>query len=379
MSNIEEWLILHRVAGIGPKTFQSLLNHFGSVSKVLEAATQASNDELSQAGVSKRAINNLRQASIDNIAADLNWLAASDKHHVITINDPRYPPRLKETISAPQLLYINGDLRLLSDPQLAMVGSRNPTQSGKDLAYDFAKHLGASGFCITSGLALGVDGFSHRGALDANAPTIAVTATGLDRVYPASHRNLAHQIVEQGAIISEFPIGTEPRGQNFPRRNRIIAGLSLGVLVVEAAVKSGSLITARLANEQGREVFAIPGSIHNPLARGCHHLIREGAKLVETAEHILEEIAKILEFQPEVPDIPQGVNTESEHQDDAVLDADYQKVLSVMGYDPASIDHLVIQTGLTAEELSSILLMLELQGYIASSGGGTYTKLASKG
>ena len=260
-----------------------------------------------------------------------------------------------------------------------MVGSRHPTQSGKDLAYDFAKHLGASGLCITSGLARGVDGLSHQGALDANSPTIAVTATGLDRVYPASHRSLAHQIAEQGAIISEFPIGTEPKAQNFPRRNRIIAGLSLGVLVVEAAVKSGSLITARLANEQGREVFAIPGSIHNPLARGCHYLIREGAKLVETAEHILEEIAKILEFQPELPDIPQGIKTEATQPLEPVLDTDYQKVLSEMGYDPVSIDRLVIQTGLTAEELSSILLMLELQGQVASSGGGTYTRLASKG
>jgi len=376
MSNIEDWLTLHKVSGVGPKAFQSLLDHFGSASNALDAAKQASNDELSQAGINNRTINNLRKASTDSIQADLDWLAANDKHHIIALDDPSYPALLKEISSAPPLLFVNGDLSLLSDPQIAMVGSRNPTQSGRDLAYQFAKHLGSSGFCITSGLALGIDGFSHKGALDANAPTIAVTATGLDRVYPASHRKLAHQIVEQGAIISEFPVGTEPRAQNFPRRNRIIAGLSLGVLVVEAAVKSGSLITARLANEQGREVFAIPGSIHNPLARGCHHLIREGAKLVETAEHILEEVAKTLEFQLELPDISKAEKTEKGHQADSQIDADYQKVLDLMGYDPISVDGLVVQTGLTAEELSSILLMLELQGLVASSGGGSYTRLA---
>ena len=376
MSNIEDWLTLHKVSGVGPKAFQSLLDHFGSASNALDAAKQASNDELSQAGINNRTINNLRKASADSIQADLDWLSANDKHHIIALDDPSYPALLKEISSAPPLLFVNGDLSLLSDPQIAMVGSRNPTQSGRDLAYQFAKHLGSSGFCITSGLALGIDGFSHKGALDANAPTIAVTATGLDRVYPASHRKLAHQIVEQGAIISEFPVGTEPRAQNFPRRNRIIAGLSLGALVVEAAVKSGSLITARLANEQGREVFAIPGSIHNPLARGCHHLIREGAKLVETAEHILEEVAKTLEFQLELPDISKAEKTEKGHQADSQIDADYQKVLDLMGYDPISVDGLVVQTGLTAEELSSILLMLELQGLVASSGGGSYTRLA---
>lgn len=379
MANIEDWLTLHKISGVGPKAFQSLLQHFGSVSKVLDAAKRASNDELLQAGINNRTLNNLRKASSDYIHADMDWLEAHDRHHIITLDDPIYPSLLREIPSPPPLLFVNGDPNLLRDPQLAIVGSRNPTQSGRDLAYSFAKHLGASGFCITSGLALGVDGFSHKGALDAGAPTIAVTATGLDRVYPARHRKLAHQIVEQGVIISEFPIGTEPRAQNFPRRNRIIAGLSLGVLVVEAAVKSGSLITARQANEQGREVFAIPGSIHNPLARGCHHLIREGAKLVETADHILEEISKILEFQPELPDISQTASPETASQSDSTLDADYQKVLDAMGYDPISVDVLVVQTGLTAEELSSILLMLELQGFVTSSGGGSYMRLAKKG
>ena len=188
---------------------------------------------------------------------------------------------------APALLYVHGNLSILQDPQLGIVGSRNPTQSGHNNAYEFAKHLAQTGLCITSGLALGVDGAAHQGTIDGNGPTIAVIATGIDRVYPAKHRDLAHKIVENGAIISEFPVGTHPDSRHFPRRNRIISAMSYGVLVVEAALKSGSLITARLAMEQNREVFAIPGSIHNPLAKGCHQLIRQGAKLVETAEDIL--------------------------------------------------------------------------------------------
>ncbi len=376
---IEDCLRLHRVTGIGPKTFQKLRGYFGSVSQIIDAAKQASHDELRQAGVSNRAINHLRKLDDISIREDLTWLEASDQHHILSIDDPRYPHLLKETATAPILLFVNGNINILYDPQIAIVGSRSPTQSGRDLAYDFAKHLATSGLCITSGLALGVDGFSHKGALDAGAPTIAVTATGLDRVYPARHRKLAHQIVEQGALVSEFPIGTEVRSQYFPQRNRIISGLSVGVLVVEAAIKSGSLITAKQASEQGREVFAIPGSIHNPLARGCHHLIRQGAKLVETAEHILEEIKKSLELHLQPSDSSLSTPSNSNTQQQSELDADYQKVLDSMGYSPVSIDYLVTQTGLTAEELSSILLMLELQGFVTSSGGGHYTRLAKKG
>jgi DNA processing protein len=376
---IEACLTLSKVSGIGPKAFQSLVQHFGSVNHVLAAAKGASNDELLAAGINNRTVNNLRKASSEGIQKDLDWFSSSDQHHILTLDDPAYPRLLKQTPAAPPLLFVNGHLDILNDPQLAMVGSRNPTQNGRDLAYQFAKYLGSSGFCINSGLALGIDGFSHKGALDAPAPTIAVIATGVDRVYPAQHRALAHQIVEQGAIVSEFFIGTEPRAQNFPRRNRIISGLSLGVLVVEAAVKSGSLITARHALEQDREVFAIPGSIHNPLARGCHQLIRQGAKLVETAEHILEEIANSLEFQLKLPDIAQQEMTEKEKSSSPEWDEDYQNVLNAMGFEPISIDAVIVQTGLTAEEVSSILLMLELQGHITSSGGGSYTRLSSRG
>ena len=372
---IEAWLSLYKVSGIGPKALQSLVQHFGSVDKALLAAKGASNDELLAAGINNRTVNNLRKVSSEPIQKDLEWLNSSDQHHIITLDNPAYPLLLKQTSAAPPLLFVNGHLNILNDPQIAMVGSRNPTQNGRDLAYQFAKHLATSGFCISSGLALGIDGFSHKGALDANAPTIAVIATGADRVYPAQHRALAHRIVEQGAIISEFFIGTEPRSQNFPRRNRIISGLSLGVLVVEAAVKSGSLITARHALEQDREVFAIPGSIHNPLARGCHQLIRQGAKLVETAEHILEEIAHSLEFQLKQPDIAQLEENEEIDLSAPEWDEDYQNVLNAMGFEPISIDQVIVQTGLTAEEVSSILLMLELQGQVSPSGGGSYTKL----
>ena len=372
--HIEAWLSLCKVSGIGPKAVQNLLKHFGSINEVLSAAKGASNSELLMAGINNRCINNLRKVSSEPIQADLDWLNQSDQHHILSLDDPRYPHLLKKTQAAPPILFVNGNTDILNDPQLAMVGSRNPTQNGRDLAYQFAKHLGTSGLCITSGLALGIDGFSHKGALDADAPTIAVIATGADRVYPARHRQLAHRIVEQGAIVSEFFIGTEPRAQNFPRRNRIISGLSFGVLVVEAAIKSGSLITARHALEQDREVFAIPGSIHNPLARGCHRLIRQGAKLVETAEHILEEIAVNLEFRLRQPDIAGQENSTSAPLEADKLDADYQNVLDAMGFDPVSVDHLIIQTGLTAEEVSSILLMLELQGQLTPSGGGSYTK-----
>jgi DNA processing protein len=222
---------------------------------------------------------------------------------------------------------------------------------------------------ITSGLALGIDAAAHQGALDAGGQTIAVMGTGLDRVYPASNRELAHRIAEQGALISELSPGTPPLAQNFPRRNRIISGLSLGVLVVEAAQRSGSLITARCALDQGRDVFAIPGSIHNPLSRGCHELIRNGAKLVETAEHILEELGSLA-----LGEITSSQTTTGAVENRAELDKEYLQLLEQMAYDPVSVDELVSRSGLTPEQLSSMLLVLELEGYVASSHGGRYTR-----
>jgi len=213
--------------------------------------------------------------------------------HILTLHDPAYPALLKEIADPPPLLFVRGDPAVLSRPQLGIVGSRNPTPGGRSLAEDFARSLSRCGLVVTSGMALGIDAAGHRGALRGGGTTLAVAGTGPDRIYPARHRDLARAIVEQGAIISEFAPGTPALPSNFPRRNRIISGLSLGVLVVEAACRSGSLITARLAAEQGREVFALPGSIHNPLARGCHHLIRQGAKLVEDIEDIVEELGPL--------------------------------------------------------------------------------------
>ena len=278
----------------------------------------ASQSQLIQAGLSSKLAMSIINTPADVTIADIKWLAEAGNHAIVTLDDPQYPDLLRQIDSPPPVLFIQGDIALLQDPQLAMVGSRNPTQGGKNNAYEFAKFLSANGITITSGLALGIDGYSHKGALDAQAPTIAVTATGLDRVYPAKHRSLAHAISEYGAIVSEHTIGTPVRAQNFPRRNRIISGLSVGTLVIEAAIKSGSLITARYASEQGREVFAIPGSIHNPLARGCHQLIRQGAKLVETAGHILEEISPALLAYLATPRGHSSVNTSASNQDQEI-------------------------------------------------------------
>ncbi len=372
---LENWIRLWRVSGVGSKYFQKLLESFDTPTDVFNASSSS----LKQAGISQ----NLADAIIDakgsdSVAPDLEWLNAADNHYIVTINCPEYPSLLKQTDSAPPLLYVHGDLSIINDPQLAIVGSRNPTQSGMTSAYDFAKYLGQTGLCITSGLALGIDGSAHQGALDAGAPTIAIIATGIDRVYPAKHRNLAHQIVKNGAIISEFPIGTQPRSGNFPRRNRIISGLAHGTLVVEAALKSGSLITARLASEQGREVFAIPGSIHNPLAKGCHLLIRQGAKLVENAQDILEEMSAVIDLSQinqvtmtaSHEEAETSVNTES-------VDPDHQVLLDKMGYDPISIDNLVASTGFKPESIAAMLLILELQNQVSSNGGGTYTRIGS--
>jgi len=373
---LESWIRLWRVPGVGSKYFQKLLQSFETPADVFNAPSSS----LKQAGISQ----NLAKAIIDakendSATPDLEWLNAADNHYIITLDCAEYPALLKQTDNPPSLLYVHGNLSIINDPQLAIVGSRNPTQSGMTSAYDFAKHLGQMGLCITSGLALGIDGSAHQGALDAGAPTIAIIATGIDRVYPAKHRNLAHQIVEGGAIISEFPIGTQPRSGNFPRRNRIISGLAYGTLVVEAALKSGSLITARLASEQGREVFAIPGSIHNPLAKGCHQLIRQGAKLVETAQDILEEMSAVIDLsQIDSAIIKDDIEDNSEGAaNTSNVDPEHQILLEKMGYDPVPIDQLVDRTGFKPESIAAMLLILELQNQVSSNGGGTYTRIGN--
>jgi len=369
---LESWVSLWRVPRVGSKTFQKLLDYFENPSDVFAATTAT----LKKAGISNTVISNIEDSkSFDAAKPDIDWLISANNHHIITIQCIEYPALLKQISNPPPLLYVRGNVSILNDPQLAIVGSRSPSHSGLSNSYEFAKHLGGSGLCITSGLALGVDGAAHKGAIDANAPTIAVIATGTDRVYPAKHRDLAHKIVENGAIISEFPIGSPAKSENFPRRNRIISGIAHGTLVVEAAKRSGSLITARLASEQNREVFAIPGSIHNPLAKGCHQLIRQGAKLVETAQDILEEMADIIDIvnvidateNPKLPLIKEEKPSE--------IDGEYNTLLEQMGYDPVSIDELVIRVEQSPESIAAMLLMLELQNQVSSNGGGTYTRI----
>ena len=326
-----------------------------------------------QAGAPDAALDYLRAPDWRQVEQDLVWLERPG-NHLLTLDDPRYPPLLRQIPYPPSLLFVHGDPSCPRAPQLAIVGTRNPTPLGRETAQRFAAHLAEAGLVITSGLALGIDAAAHQGALSsAGGRTLAVMGTSLDRVYPARHRDLAHAIAERGALVSEFPIGTPAAAGNFPQRNRLISGLALGVLVVEAAAQSGSLITARLANEQGREVFAIPGSIHNPLAKGCHALIRQGAKLVETATDIVEELGSLAAAGR--ADVPLVTAPSSATPAAQLLDEEYRQVLTAMGDESVGIDLLVERCGLTAEALSSMLLILELEGYVAAIPGGLYSRL----
>jgi len=308
----------------------------------------------------------------DQVQQDLTWFSEPNRH-IVTFHDPRYPELLKQITDPPSILFVHGDVSLLSQWQIAVVGSRNPSGSGRDTAFEFAHYLAKGDITITSGMAMGINAAAHQGALAAQGKTIAVIGTGLDLIYPATHRDLAEDITHRGAIVSEFPLGTTPRAENFPRRNRIISGLSLGTVIVEAAIRSGSLITARMALEQGREVFAIPGSIHNPLARGCHQLIREGAKLVETANDILEELGALAGIK-----IDTDLASAQTVNEDPKVDADYQILFETLGYDPIEIDLLIERCGLTAETVSSMLLLLELQGQVESLPGGRYVRTGNQ-
>jgi DNA processing protein len=305
------------------------------------------------------------------IAADRRWVE-SEHISLIDAADPRYPPLLAQAPAAPALLYVKGDGAYLRTPQLAMVGSRNPTQPGQRTARAFAGFLSAAGLTITSGLAIGIDAASHEGALEAGGLTIAVLGSGLDAIYPRQHSALAARIAARGALVSEYPPGSAPLKANFPRRNRIISALCLGTLVVEAARRSGSLITARLAAEQGREVFAIPGSIHNPLARGCHALIRSGAKLVESAADILSELKFNKEKQHVVGDARGRATAGSALP---WLDKDHKILLDALGFEPASLNTLVERTGLPGESVASMLLFLELEDVVGLHSGGRYLRL----
>ncbi len=364
MNTLNAWLQILHTPGIGAKTFQKLLEHFTSAEDILSA----DRSELNDCRLNPTTVNAITNPDTSIIQADLDWLAAEKSHYIITLADERYPPRLKQLIDAPAILFVRGDPDYLNQPQLAMVGSRTPTANGLQTARDFAHCLSDAGITITSGLASGIDGASHEGALQGIAGTIALVAHGLDLVYPAKHQQLAQKIAQAGAIVAEVPIGTKPLRGLFPRRNRIISGLSIGTLVVEAALKSGSLITANQAMEQNKEVFAIPGSIHNPLARGCHQLIRQGAKLVETANDILEELSyplKITDLTHQKVDVVKKSIINST----LTLDLDHQKLLKCLDYEPASIDELVNRSPFNAAEIASMLLIMELEGTIISQDG----------
>jgi DNA processing protein len=357
----EAWVRLSLVPGVGGKALRRLLAACGGPQEVLAAPRGL------LARIAGEAAAACLQAGPDpaQLEATLAWAQAPD-HHLLALDDTRYPSQLLHLPDAPLLLYVKGSAELLARPALAIVGSRNPTPQGLVNAEAFAKALSDAGLTIVSGLALGIDAAAHRGGLAGASRSVAVTGTGLDRVYPARHRDLALALAEQGALVSEFPLGTPPRAENFPRRNRLLSGLTRGCLVVEAALHSGSLITARLAAEQGREVFAIPGSIHSPLSKGCHALIKEGAKLVETAQDILEELGLAVATLGSSPDLP------SEAQ--AFDQAEASSLLAHLGFDPVDLDTLAQRSGRLPQELLAELVTLELEGRVTSLPGGRYQR-----
>jgi len=373
MEDVEGWLRVVHAPGVGPVRTRELLERFGNPA----GFSAASREQLAAARIPPPAIDVLQgRTTRAGIERDLDWAAADPARHLIPLDDPRYPRALAGIGDPPPVLYVLGDPEVLNLPGLAVVGTRHPTPSGREMAHDFARHLGAAGLVIASGLALGVDGAAHEGALAGGGITFAVAGTGLDRVYPARHADLARRIAEEGALVSELPIGTRPSREAFPRRNRILAGMSIGTLVVEAAVRSGSLITARLALEQGREVFAIPGSIHNPVARGCHRLIRQGAKLVETGDDVLEEIAALLGDEWRGAPATAGENGATDGDAPThTQDPEYGRLLACIDWEPRGVDELAAASGLDASAVASMLLRLELEGAIRVAPGGLYQRI----
>ncbi|OMH39466.1 DNA-processing protein DprA [Motiliproteus sp. MSK22-1] len=369
-SHLKSWLLLSFLPGLGPSSLNRLRIEFGSATSILDQQSK----ELAAYGVrqnSLRVLNEWRKCPVEHFLSDKleqaeAWAELAG-HHLISIECPGYPCLLKEIHDPPPVLYLRGDPEVLQQHQVAIVGSRNASISGCENAYGFAKQLSLNGWVPTSGLAIGIDGQAHLGALDGLGLTIAVMATGVDSVYPRRHCSLAERIIAGGgAVLSEFPLGTAPRAQLFPRRNRIISGLSMATLVVEASPNSGSLITAKQALNQGREVFAIPGSIHSPMSKGCHELIRQGAKLVEQVDHIFEELG------PQIS-LPIESCSQTGGETDSLLSSltPFEKrLVSFTGFEPTSVDQLVQRSGHSAEEVISRMLELELKGLVRSVPGG---------
>jgi DNA processing protein len=364
---LDAWLrLVHRVGvGVGRASMRRLLAALGSPQAVASAPLATLRELVGQ----KRAeeLQGEPPGHAERVAATCAWLDERPTRRLLTLGDPDYPPLLLNTADPPLLLYLEGRIELLRTESVAIVGSRRPTPQGLENARRLARQLGERGWTVTSGLAAGIDGAAHAGALEAAAGTVAVVGTGLDIVYPHAHRALAVRIAGQGLMVSEFPLGMAPMPDNFPQRNRIIAGLSRGTLVVEAALRSGSLITARQATEAGREVFAVPGSIHSDQARGCHALLREGAKLVEAVEDILDELPGLVRAVPSrrLDDGPAGPPVNPETDDE---------VLRALGQDPVSLDALMARCGWPAARLNVRLLELELEGLVARLPGGLFQR-----
>ena len=371
--SLDSWLIVLQAAAPGSHRWPGMLKGQSSIERIPELSRQ----EILGAGLAERDLEKLRAPDRQRLDAWHEWLEAAPDRELITFGSPAYPALLAELPDAPLALWAQGSrLDLLNSPQLAMVGSRSPTANGRETAERFAHYFSARGLTITSGLATGIDGASHRGALAGTAGTIAVLGSGPDEMFPKTHEALAAKIIDDGVIVSEYPPGTPVRRLHFPQRNRIIAGMSTGTLVVEAARRSGSLITARLAGEYGREVFAVPGSIHNPMTKGCHRLIRDGAKLVEDAADVLVELAPLLQIAVDMEERPQ--RSPAEHTCDLTRKPGYEELLAALGFDPCGINVLAERTGLTAGELSSMLLLLEMEGLVEALPGGRYSRASKR-
>ncbi|CAM3036693.1 protein smf [Legionella steigerwaltii] len=353
MSNLSYYLALNRMERVGPRTVAKLQKRWPDLQQMFQLSVA----ELEQAGLSPVMAQTIAGFDLNLIQEDLNWLEAADEHHILTWDSPEYPALLKEITDPPIVLYAKGQLACLTQPRLAVVGSRNPTVTGSENARQFAKAIAAHGVTIVSGLALGIDAEAHQGCLEAGGQTIAVLGTGIDRIYPYRHHSLSQKIVRNGLLMSEFPLKSPPTAGHFPRRNRIISGLSLCTLVVESAIKSGSLITARMALEQNRDVLAIPGSIHNPLARGCHYLLQQGAKLVTSVADVLEELR---------------IDSEQQTADKAILPlaSGNKNLVKFIGFEMTTVDQIILRSGCTVEQVTSELAELELNGAVVSVPGG---------
>jgi DNA processing protein len=368
------WLTLLRTPGLGAAGMRALLQQAGSA----RAACSGIRRSWHAAGLDRAALEWIERPDRTRLENDLAWLAQPG-HRLVRCDEEDFPPQLETIPQPPAALFVAGDAAALLGPQVAIVGARSASAQGLANARDFARTLSRAGLTVTSGMADGIDGAAHAGALEAGGLTVAVVGTGPDLVYPRKHRELAVKIEKHGAIASEFPPGTEARPDHFPRRNRLIAGLALGTLVIEAGLQSGSLITARLAAEAGREVFALPGSIHNPLAKGCHRLIRDGARLVETAAEVIEALVPAAQAQGaglrarlETAGPSPGDTPASRAQD-----PDYASLLAALGDEPASLDELAERTRLAPAALSSMLLLLELEGVVAPAVNGRWQRIVA--